>query len=162
QEEEFEHFNELEALRRQIAENNALLKKMQDMKAQALEERDKAEGELATFSAEIAEYQRFVGRQLGSFGHILDHAREQKSARDRVSDTRRQRERHRVEAALEQLSADAAAQDTEQQRLAADVEAQELKLQHYETRFQEVSAATGLSEPDAIVNKFFFKGEIKT
>jgi hypothetical protein len=35
------------------------------------------------------------------------------------------------------------------------------RLRYFEKRFQQISSATGLSDPDAIINKFTLKEEIK-
>merc|ERR1711966_558387 len=44
-EEDFENFNQLKHLRKQNQDNNSFFKKMEELKAQALEEKEKAETE---------------------------------------------------------------------------------------------------------------------
>ena len=57
QEEELERYYQLEALRKQCAENDAFCKKMNELKLQSLEEKDRAEQELVAFQVEIMNFQ---------------------------------------------------------------------------------------------------------
>lgn len=65
-------------------------------------------------------------------------------------------------ARLERLREDAEHIEAEGAQLTAQLEKVNDKLRYYQKRFQQISSATGLSTPDAIINKFFLKEEIKT
>jgi hypothetical protein len=64
-------------------------------------------------------------------------------------------------ARVEKLESAAKQCDDEGETLKQELSSLELKLRHFEDNFQKITAATGLMDPDAIVNKFHFKGEIK-
>merc|ERR1712006_41139 len=74
-EEDFDHFQQLKSLRKQNYDNNSFFKKMNELKAQAVEDREKAEQELEEFRTEIENYQAFVNTQLQQFEQILEIVR---------------------------------------------------------------------------------------
>lgn len=160
-EEDFEHFNQLKALRKQNHDNNNFFKKMNELKVQALEEKEKAEAELAEFKAEIYSYQKFVQSQLAQFEQILDIVRMQNENREMAKEQRSAKQQARISLRIEKLEAEAEAAEKEVGGLTSRLTSLDLKLRHFEDSFQKITAATGLTNPDAIVNKFFFKGEIK-
>src|SRR5690348_7965056 len=82
-EEDFEHFNQLKALRKQNAEANLFVKKMTELRHAANEEKEKAELELTSFRIEINNYQSFVHQQLNQFHMILDIIRQQNEKREK-------------------------------------------------------------------------------
>jgi hypothetical protein len=160
-EEDFEHFNQLKALRKQNHDNNNFFKKMDELKVQALEEKEKAEEDLREFKSEIAAYQKFVNSQLSQFEQILDIVRTQNENRERAKHQRDDKIQARINLRIEKLEAEAEAAEKEVGGLTSRLTSLDLKLRHFEDSFQKITAATGLTNPDAIVNKFFFKGEIK-
>jgi len=160
-EEEFEHFNELEDLRKQVSDINQFFKKMNELKIQAYEEKDKAEQELQTFQKEISGYKEFVNVTTERFAAMLDDSKDESKTRAQKKEIQKSNEQTKKDAKVAQLEAVAAEKEREAKELAEESAALENKLHHYEKRFQQITAATGLSDPDAIINKFFFKGEIK-
>jgi hypothetical protein len=63
-EEELERFYQLEALRRQCSDQDALCRKMNDLKLQYIEDKNRAEGEFNNFQSEIDTYRSFVNNQV--------------------------------------------------------------------------------------------------
>lgn len=159
--EDFEIYNQLKALRKQNQDNNNFLKKMNELKTQAVEERDAAEGELEDFRKEITGYQKFVNTQLQQFESILGIVRSQNEKREKAKQVRQEKTRSKIATRIEKLQQEAESADKEAGGLTARLTSLDLKLRHFEDSFQKITAATGLIDPDAIVNKFFFKGEIK-
>lgn len=160
-EEDFEHFNQLKALRKQNHDNNSFFKKMNEVKTQALEEKEKAEAELEEFKNEIQDYQKFVNQQLQQFESILDIVRAQNEKREKSKHLRSEKTRSKMASRIDKLTQEAEAADKEAGGLTSRLTSLDLKMRHFEDSFQKITAATGLTNPDAIVNKFFFKGEIK-
>lgn len=159
--EDFEIYNQLKALRKQNQDNNNFLKKMNELKTQAVEERDQAEAELDDFRKEIGAYQKFVNQQLQQFESILGIVRSQSEKREKAKQVRQEKTRSKIATRIDKLQQEAEAADKEAGGLTARLTSLDLKLRHFEDSFQKITAATGLTNPDAIVNKFFFKGEIK-
>jgi len=160
-EEDFENFNQLKALRKQNTDNNNFFKKMEELKSQAVEEKEKAEAEHEEFSKEINAYQKFVNTQLQQFESILNIIRSQNDKREKAKYHRQEKTRSKIAQRIDKLQQEAEAAEKEAGGLTARLTTLDLKLRHFEDSFQKISAATGLQNPDAIINKFVFKGEIK-
>lgn len=160
-EEDFEHFNQLKALRKQNHDNNNFFKKMNELKQQALEEKEKAETELAEFKNEIQSYQRFVNDQLIQFEQILDIVRTQNEQQEESKAVRNEKSQAKINHRIKKLEGEVEVAEKEANGLTQKLTAYDLKLRHFEDNFQKITAATGLTNPDAIVNKFFFPGEIR-
>jgi len=160
-EEDFENFNQLKALRKQNQDNNSFFKKMEELKSQALEEKEKAEQELSDFSKEIQSYQLFVNQQLAQFESILGIIRSQNEKREKAKYHRQEKTRSKIAQRIDKLQQEAEAAEKEAGGLTARLTTLDLKLRHFEDSFQKITAATGLANPDAIINKYVFKGEIK-
>ena len=146
-EEDFEHLNQLKALRKQSADTNIYLKKMLELRSQAMQERLKSEAELAQFRAEVAAYQRFVGEQLGQFQDILSVVRRQNDVRLASRAAASSKASASSAARLDALEAERAATLAESQGLSSRLLSLDLKLRHFEDSFAKISAATGLSNP---------------
>lgn len=159
-EEDFEHFNQLKLLRRQMQDNNNFFKKINELRAQSLEEKDKSEVELSEFNNEIRNYQNFVKNQLSQFDTVLAIVREQNEKRDHARSVRSEQTRGKVQKRIDKLSAEVEATDREVGGLTSRLTSLDLKLRHFEDAFQKIVAATGLTDPAAIVDKHFFKRTI--
>jgi len=159
-EEDFEHFNQLKLLRRQMQDNNNFFKKIDELRSQSLEEKDKSEVELKDFNDEIRNYQNFVKTQLQQFDTILAIVREESEKRDAARSVRSEQVRGKVQKRIEKLSAEVEATDREVGGLTSRLTSLDLKLRHFEDAFQKIVAATGLTDPAAIVDKHFFKRTI--
>lgn len=160
-EEDFENFNQLKHLRKQNLDNSNFFKKMDEMKSQALEEKEKAEAELEEFRKEIQAYQKFVNQQLQQFESILGIVRSQNEKREKAKHLRHEKARSKIAARIDKLQQEAEEAEKEAGGLTARLTSFDLKLRHFEDSFQKITAATGLTNPDAIVNKFFFKTDIQ-
>lgn len=160
-EESLEHSNELKALRKQHSDTNIAVKRIEVLRGAAHSERAKSEAELKAFRAEVASYQQFVGQQMAQFQSIVDIVRAQNAARAAAREKRERSEEEAVGMRVSLLQGESLAAEKESATLATRLQSLELKLRHFEDSFQKISACTGLNHPDAIVNKFFFKGEIR-
>jgi alpha-tubulin suppressor-like RCC1 family protein len=160
-EEDFDNFNQLKALRKTSQDNQNFFRKMNDIKDSAIQEREKAHAELLEFRQEVKAYQQFVANQFSQFEDIIHVIRTQNSKRERQRESQAVKVRAKVDARLKKLHEEAQNAEGRSQELGAQLMALDLKLRHYEDSFTKIAAATGLSDPDAIVNKYFFKGEIK-
>jgi ribosomal protein L29 len=98
---------------------------------------------------------------MGHFEGILEIVRGQNEKRERAKTARSDRARGMVGVRVDRLAAEAEAADKEAMGLTSRLTSLDLKLRHFEDCFQKLTASTGLTNVDDIVNKFFFKGEIK-
>jgi hypothetical protein len=160
-EESLEHSNELKALRKQHADTNLYMKRIEVLRGAAHAERAKSEGELRAFRSEVASYQRFVAEQMAQFQSIVAIVRAQNAARSLARERREKGEEEAVGMRVALLQGETLASAKESAVLATRLQSLELKLRHFEDSFQKISACTGLNHPDAIVNKFFFKADIR-
>lgn len=160
-EEEFDHFNQLKALRKQNSDTHLYLKKMEDLRGQSVLERQKSENELNAFRAEIAAYEKFVQSQKAQFHNILEIVRTQNEKREKAKQAREEKATASVALRVSQLNTEQMNAEKESGSLSNKLLSLELKLRHFEDSFSKISSATGLNHPDAIINRFFFKGEIR-
>lgn len=160
-EEDFDNFNQLKTLRKASHDNSNFFRKMNDIKDSALQEKEKAHAELVEFRQEVKAYQQFVANQFSQFEDIIRVIKTQNNKREKQREAQAEKVRSKVDARLKKLHEEASSSEARSQELGAQLMALDLKLRHYEDSFTKIAAATGLSDPDAIVNKYFFKGEIK-
>ena len=102
-EEELERYYQLEGLRKQCSETDAFVRKMNEMKLQALEEQDRAEMELNEFKTEIIEFQTFLGDQLNKFHAISEIANARKMKREAEKQARQAKQREKVDGRIAKL-----------------------------------------------------------
>jgi hypothetical protein len=159
--EDFEKNDKLKKLRQKTGETNNLYKKVSEIRILAAEEKDKVESELTEFENEINGYQGFVNTQLERFNGVLDIVKAQNEKRRQTALKRAGKQREKINMRVLKLEDEAKSSEDQGAELNQKLSSLELKLRHYEDNFQKLTAATGLVNPDAIVNKFFFKGEIK-
>mmetsp|Transcript_2410 Transcript_2410/g.4500 ORF Transcript_2410/g.4500 Transcript_2410/m.4500 type:complete len:1051 (+) Transcript_2410:95-3247(+) len=160
-EEEYDHHNELEALRKQCAGFEAFCKKMNERKLQFLEEQNGAEAELSAFQAEIQQFQTFISEQLEKFKSISTVARQRREKREMEKEARAQKVQEKIAARVLKLNNEMEEKNKEAFAMAQQLESVNERLRYFEKRFQQIASATGLTNPDAIINKFALKEEIK-
>jgi alpha-tubulin suppressor-like RCC1 family protein len=161
-EEELERFYQLEALRRQMSENDGFSKKMNELKLQSLEDKDRSETELGAFSGEIAAFQEFIQDQLGKFHNVSTVAKARREHREQEKELRTLKVRERITFRITKLSGELDDTDQEAAAMAQQLESVNERLRYFEKRFQQIASATGLTNPDSIINKFALKEEIKS
>lgn len=160
-EEELERYYQLEALRKQCGENDAFSKKMEELKLQSLEEKDRSENELNAFQLEIKQFQSFIADQLGKFQSISNVARQRREKREQEKDMRSFKVREKIAGRILKLNNEMDEKNREANAMAQQLESVNERLRYFEKRFQQIASATGLTNPDAIINKFALKEEIK-
>ena len=160
-EEELERFYQLEALRKQCAENDAFTKKINEMKLASCEEANKSEMELAEFRAEIGEFHGFITDQLQKFHQISQIAQARKEKRDMERNSRSKKSHEKINARIGRLTKELEEKSKEAISMQRQLESVNERLRYFEKRFQQVASATGLTNPDAIINKFGLKEEIR-
>lgn len=160
-EEELERYYQLEALRKQCTENDAFSKKMNELKLQSLEEKDRAENELQAFQLEIQQFQSFISDQLSKFESISTVARQRREKRELEKENRSFKVREKIAGRILKLNNEMEEKNREAAAMAQQLESVNERLRYFEKRFQQIASATGLTNPDAIINKFALKEEIK-
>jgi len=160
-EEDFEHFHSLQSLRKQEQELQQFINKLLSMKTAAMEEKYKSEQELINFRNEILNYQHFVTEQLAEFNSILSLVKEQNDKREKIKIERKAKATSAIAVRIEQLTTEVELAKTQSETLATRLHSLDLKLRHFENCFGKLTSATGLSNPDEIINKFYLKSEIQ-
>lgn len=160
-EEELERYYQLEGLRKKNAENESIHKKINDMKHLAMEEKERADNELMDFKREITNFQSFIYEQLNKFHSISSLAHERKEKRDAEKDEKNQKFKNKISARIDRLTDEMEEKNKEAMTMTQQLESVNERLRYFEKRFQQVASATGLTDPDDIINKFSLKEEIK-
>jgi alpha-tubulin suppressor-like RCC1 family protein len=160
-EEEFEWYLETESLRTQVAESEKILKKMNQEKVHAIQKRDKAELEVEEFKKEIANQNRFLEQQFEKYSIVAASQRSRNQRRHRIQKDRNAKQKQRIMQRISKLQEEAEQSTAEAEKLHAELNDVTDQLAYYERRFQQITSATGLREPEAIINKFHLKEEIR-
>jgi len=160
-EEELERFYQLEALRRQCAETDAFVRKMNEIRLLSVDECERAESELSAFRSEVSEFQSFVNIQLSKFQQLSNAARSRREARAESRSLKAAGQQARMDARVAKLSEEMKLKAKEAQAMQAQLESINERLRYFEKRFQQITAATGLTDPNEIINKFTLKEEMK-
>jgi len=135
---------------------------MNELKLLSIEDRDRSEHELQAFQTEIKQFEYFVSDQLGKFESISNIARQRKEKREVERDLRNQKVRERISSRIKKLEDEMEEKGGEATSMAQQLESVNERLRYFEKRFQQIASATGLTNPDAIINKFALKEEIKS
>lgn len=161
-EEELENLLKLDALRRACAENNNLHRKMSEMKSRALHDRAQAEAEKETFLAEIIEYRQFLNEQRKVFENVTETVLAAAHTRDLEREKRENVSRVKASGRMEKLQVALREKELEAESLQARLHELRVELEKYQASFVQISTATGLTEPEEIINKFFLKEDIRS
>jgi wyosine [tRNA(Phe)-imidazoG37] synthetase (radical SAM superfamily) len=141
-------------LRKQCAENDEVFKRLEKEKTRALALRDAAVEELNMFGREVGDNLRFLQSQMERFAHIAEVTRTRSERRERQAAEKREVEEQRTRQRLSVLAVETEEKEREARALATQLDTVNDRLRYYERRFQQIAAATGLTEPDAIANKW--------
>merc|ERR1712137_1393339 len=101
---------------------------MNELKAQAVEDREKAEQELEEFRTEIENYQAFVNTRLQQFEQILEIVRAQNEKRERAKDLRSEKIQEKIAARVAKLELEAEAAEKEASGLTSRLNSLDLKM----------------------------------
>ena len=100
-------------------------------------------------------------RLQGKFHSISNVARDRHARRRAVKERRTKKRRARIQSRIEKLDSEMEGKSKEAAALAEQLESVNERLRYFEKRFQQIVSATGLSKPEAIINKFDLKEEIR-
>lgn len=161
-EEELERFHQLEGLRKHCGEYDAFCKKLNEMKLQSMEEKDRAENELSSFQIEIKQFQNFIRDQIDKFESISTTSKQRSEKREHQKELRNQKIQEKIAGRILKLNSLMDEKNKVALSMAQQLESVNERLRYFEKRFQQIASATGLTNPDAIINKYALKEEIKT
>jgi hypothetical protein len=161
-EEELERYYQLEALRNKCAEYDNCCKKLNELKLLSLDCKNRSEAELSSFQKEIAQFQGFISDQLGKFQSISAVSRHRRERREQMKQLRTHKAREKIEQRITKLEQEMEETNNEAQDKSQQLDSVNERLRYFENRFQQIASATGLTNPEAIINKFALKEEIMT
>jgi len=156
-----ENHKQLDALRRNLFYQENLYKKILKFKDYAMNQRDLAQLGVKEFSAEIEDWKNFLGFQYKNLSNITKGRKEQESqqaltAMKKKEEKKRSQRMHRISKLQKLVDTN----DSEMGNLEKRRTKLEQEIEYFEQRFQKIQAATGLSDPMKIINKFFVNKEI--
>lgn len=157
-EEDVQLSKQIDHLRQLVTEYDRLLTKMSRMNKKVSSQKTDLDDEIIRFHEDIVGFSDFADMQLGKYKGIVETNMQ---ARNRAEKTEEQKR-----------SLKEKAQRTQRQQIENETKREEAaevkdeligwmgKVEYYEKRFHKITAATGVSKPEDIVNKFFFNDEI--
>jgi len=159
-EEDVQLSKQIDHLRHLVVEYDRLLTKMDRMNHRVNNQKREIDEEIVKFSQDIDDFQAFTQEQLKKYRktinkNVADSRITEKMALERESKLDDRRQKRLVK--LQQDYDDATEEATE---VKEELKKWLDKVQFYEHRFHKITAATGLTNSDDIINKFFFNDEI--
>jgi chromosome segregation ATPase len=160
-EEELIRHYQLDDLRKASGANDVWMKKMNDLKLQSLEEKDKAEAELIAFGEEIEKFEIFVKEQKHEFQMIANEAIRKRNQRERENAERQKKAQEKFLIQIDKLETQMEEKYKEAASMSQKLASVNERLRYFKKRFQQIVSATGLEHPEAIINKFQLKEAIR-
>lgn len=99
--------------------------------------------------------------RAGKFHQISQIAAARKEKRELERNSRSAKSHEKINARIGRLTKELEEKSKEAISMQRQLESVNERLRYFEKRFQQVASATGLTNPDAIINKFTLKEEIK-
>lgn len=157
-EEDVQLSKQIDHLRQLVTEYDRLLTKMSRMNHKVTSQKTELDEEIVRFHEDIEGFADFADMQLGKYKGILDsniHARQKAEKSEEQKRLSRERAQRNQRQHIENES-----KREEAAEIKDELDGWVGKVEYYEKRFHKITAATGLSRPEDIVNKFFFNDEI--
>src|SRR5207253_1484117 len=114
------------------------------------------------FRVEVAAFHRFVAEQLDKFHALSDLASQRRQKRESDKSSRSRRTHEKLSQRIQKLTEEMEEKALESMSMSNQLESVNERLRYFEKRFQQIASATGLTNPDAIINKFALKEEIRS
>jgi len=155
-EEDVAQSKEIDHLRNLVSEYDRLLVKMARMNDRISFQRNEIEEEIGIFGKDIDKFGAFADHQIVHYKRVLlDEAPPIES----VDQSSKQREQEQLNWTMKQEE-ELEGRLEEENEVKDELNGWKGKVEYYEKRFHKITAATGLHNPDDIINKFFFNDEI--
>ena len=157
-EEDVQLSKQIDYLRHLVVEYDRLLSKMARMNARVTGQKVEIGEEIVKFSSDITDFSSFAHDQLQRYGNMLQRSAGEEQQRQRSAERDHSEEKRQKRVARLQSECDTAAE--EGGKIKDQLDEWQENVAFYEKRFHKIMAATGLTRPEDIVNKFFFNDEI--
>ncbi len=102
-----------------------------------------------------------MAEQLSKMNAVTSSTNARKAAREEVKSKKSKKEKEKISQRIERLTLEMDAKTLEAGEMGNALESVYERLRFFEKRFQQIAAATGLTDPDALINKFLLKEEMK-
>jgi len=157
-EEDVQLSKQIDHLRQLVTEYDRLLTKMSRMNKKVSSQKTDLDDEIVRFHEDIDSFADFADMQLSKYKGIVESNVQARSKAERTEEQKRSAKEKAKISQKQQIE-----NETKREE-AAEIKDELIgwtgKVEYYEKRFHKITAATGLTQPEDIVNKFFFNDEI--
>ncbi len=161
QKEKVDNLLKLDGLRRANTETMNLFRKMQGMKTRSLGEAEAVEKEKERMAAEITEYRAFLDEQRLVFVGVTESVMRAAASLQLEEEKKEEAIRAKAAGRIDKLKELVREKEIESDQLQQRLEELNKSVKLYESSFKDVCLATGLTDPDQIVTKYFLKEDIR-
>jgi hypothetical protein len=151
----------IEERREQVHLGEDLAKKSNELKLKFTEQQDAALQEYRAFLEEKKQFNEFITGEMAKFAAVSNIAEDRRLKHERERADREAKVQQRYSARIDRLNRDMLGKEKEAIAMQQSLESVNERLRYFEKRFQQIVSATGLTNPDAIINKFNLKEEIR-
>ena len=159
-----ENHKQLDYLRRNLFLQENLKKKIGKFKEYADRQKDFAQLGLREFMNELDDWKNFLDYQYRHLATLAKNNKENKLD-NQIQNNNKEKQVKKQQKAMNRinkLQKLVETNDKEIHRLSEKLTGFENQIEYYEDRFRRIYTATGLNDPDKIINKFFVNKEILT
>jgi len=160
-EEQLERFFFTDGLRRQGAEVAALYRKLEILKRDALKKQEESEDAVTDFKNDIVRFREFFLGRLSEYHTIVTMRKEEMSQRNAMKRARDKKSNSRVKHQVSKLTTEVQESEQEYQRMKAVLDTVTERLRFLEESYWKIVNATGLSNIDAIIQKYHLKEDVR-
>lgn len=159
-EEDVQLSKQIDHLRHLVVEYDRLLAKMDKMNSRVSNQKKEIDEEIVRFQSDIQDFARFAREQLQRYQEMIAASAAEARLQSKLVAERESKMDEKRTRRLEKLQQEFDNAADEASEIKTELESWQERVRFYEQRFHKITAATGLSHPQDIINKFFFNDEI--
>jgi Regulator of chromosome condensation (RCC1) repeat len=159
-EEDVQLSKQIDHLRMLVTEYERLLTKLDKMNSRITSQSEDYDQEIIRFAEDVRKFSRFADDTLANYQNSLQHNLLYSKKNEKVSAQRRTEREQKRQERLHALREQADKVREQDENVKGELRLWEERVTFYEQRFHKITAATGLSRPEDIINKFFFNDEM--
>lgn len=159
-EEDLQLSKQIDSVRQLVAEYDRLVQKMAKINWRIAAQKGDIDAEIIRFQTDIGDFADFAQQQLNKYRTLLQLTVQDAKFQDSLINEKLSRQESKHRAATESRELIARQHEEEALEIKDELSSWQNKVNYYEKRFHKITAVTGLSHPDDIINKFFSNDQI--
>mmetsp|Transcript_2438 Transcript_2438/g.3550 ORF Transcript_2438/g.3550 Transcript_2438/m.3550 type:complete len:1010 (-) Transcript_2438:272-3301(-) len=150
----------IDHLRHMVREYDRLITKLNKVCHRVNGQRTHIQDEIGNFSKDIRSFSNFASEQLSRYRQMMNSTAKAKKLQKQSQIEREAKMNNRKKKLMRKLIIEHDTKQKEAEAIEKEKEKFEKKVEYYTHRFRKISEATGLNEPEDIIDKFFSNDKI--